>query len=108
MCLHKPLNEMGAEYYKAFVAYAQMTNWGKYEANPECVKKMMHSEYWYAEEEKKKEDEEQESFGYLVFIGVAVGAAILVAIALILLFKCRKHSDDDDTAGESKLLTVPS
>ena len=48
LCMNQKIEEMPNEFYKAFIAYGNMTRWTDYLENPDCVKQTINSQYWKA------------------------------------------------------------
>jgi len=105
LCKQKKMAEMGDGYYKALIAYYRLTRWHMYQDNPECVKKVINSDYWEAVDILKKEedDDDDDNFGLYLFLGVAIGAVVVIAVLLLVIYLKRGKSDEEETTGNDPL-----
>lgn len=92
---------MSQEFYKAYVAYLDLTTGPKFMFNQDCVKQTINKDYFYAVNQIADDDESR--FGLYLFLGIAIGAVFVIAILLLVIYFKRKGEDDDDTEGNTKL-----
>jgi hypothetical protein len=100
-CLPKAFDSMSLEFYKAYVAYNDITRGTKFAFNQDCVKKTINKDYWFAHD--KASDDDESKFGLYLFLGIAIGAVFVIAILLLVIYFKRKGEDDEETEGNTKL-----
>eukprot|EP00830_Metopus_es_P013824 TRINITY_DN3487_c0_g1_i1.p1 TRINITY_DN3487_c0_g1~~TRINITY_DN3487_c0_g1_i1.p1 ORF type:complete len:405 (+),score=64.23 TRINITY_DN3487_c0_g1_i1:67-1281(+) len=94
LCLPRKIEDMGMDFYKAYYAYNLMTRWITYYNNPQCLKKSLNFDHWYAKD--KIDGEENSSTGNVVlYVLIGIGAFILIAVIGIVIFLCRRKGEDD-------------
>ena len=88
---------MGNEFYKAYIAYHELTGYQRYLNNTSLIKETVNSMYWTIKNKVGDDDK----FGLYLFLGIAIGAVFVIAILLLVIyFKRRKGEDETDTKGE--------
>ncbi len=109
LCMPKTFETMGTAYYKAIVAHDNMTRWANFQDNPECVKKVLNSEYWNAIDSiSKASDDDEDKFGLYLFLGVAIGAVVVIAILLLVIYMKKGKGDDEEGTTEGLKVTTSS
>jgi len=92
---------MPQEFYKAIIAYREITKDATLYENPECVKKMINSDYWNAVEmlnKKKKEDNDEDS-GKTQLILIIVGAVFVISLILLIIYFRRPKAGSIEKEG---------
>ena len=87
---------MGEDYYKALVTYTKMTRWVSVHNNTECVKKTLNSEYWSSYDMINGADDDEDKFGLYLFLGIAIGAVVVIGALLLVIYLKRRKGDDQD------------
>lgn len=101
LCSTKEFDLMGSEYYKAVIAYTNLTSWPSVQENPACVQKIFHVRYWKSmSKESKKESDHKEVWIFLAVSGVLV--VIIAIFFLILYFKKWRTKGSEGQQEESK------
>ena len=83
---------MGWAYHNAHVVYENLTRWTAYYNNPDCVKAVFHSDYWYSVAHVKKIESVESP---VAFLAVTTTLAIAGSIVLAYLY-FKKWSKDAD------------
>ena len=94
LCLYKPLADMEQNFFKAFVQYNNMVKGAAFFANEECVKKVINSDYWFAKE--KIDEGDDDKFGLYLFLGIAIGAVVVIGILLLVIYLKRGNDDEEE------------
>ncbi len=90
---------MSEDYLNAVLTYTKMTKWVAIHKNDECVKKTINSEYYDAFDALNSDDDE-DKFGLYLFLGIAIGAVVVIgALLLVIYLKRRKGDEGDETTG---------
>ncbi len=96
LCLYKAFGSMGTDFYRAQVAYTKLTRWETVYENPECVKNVLNAEYWQAVSAIDADGDDDDKFALYLFLGVAVGAVLIVGILLLVIYLKKGKSEDDE------------
>ena len=106
LCLLKEFSQMGDDYYNAVVIYTKMTKWVAVFNNTDCVKKTLNSEYWDAFDAISI-DEDEDKFGLYLFLGIAIGAVVVIGALLLVIYLKRRKSEDDEPTDTAGLTSKP-
>lgn len=104
LCLTESFDKMGTGYYKALVAYTNVTGWAKVHNNPLCVQQIVHRNYWVAVNKTKTKKEENYSLSSIlpVFLGALGVIAIVVALLIYAFIRKRMAEKEDRLATEEE------
>lgn len=87
---------MDMKYYKALVAYNNMTKGILYQNISDCTLKIFDPDYSFALSKVKDAADEQDKFGLYLFLGIAIGAVVVIAILLLVIY-LKKGKDNEGT-----------
>lgn len=87
---------MDINFFKAFVQYNEMIKWASFHENEDCVKKVINADYWFAKE-KVDSDADDDKFGLYLFLGIAIGAVVVIGILLLVIYLKRGSEEDEET-----------
>lgn len=96
----KALEDMGTEFYRAYIAYHDMTEYTRFANNTDLIKDTVNSLYWNI---KKKIVDDDNKFGLYLFLGIAIGAVFVIAILLLVIYFKRRKGDDEEAAPTTNL-----
>ena len=110
LCLYKKFNEMGNQFYNAYITYMKITRGPIFVGNPDCVKGVINNLYWAATEMVKgKSDEEGGMETRYIILAVAIAVVFVTALTLfIIYYRRRSAASEDATTGDpavSKLIS---
>eukprot|EP00830_Metopus_es_P002234 TRINITY_DN119_c0_g1_i1.p1 TRINITY_DN119_c0_g1~~TRINITY_DN119_c0_g1_i1.p1 ORF type:complete len:429 (-),score=79.43 TRINITY_DN119_c0_g1_i1:6-1193(-) len=98
MCLSKKFSEMPSEYFKALVAFTKVTQSAALIDDQAYIKATFMRNYYDALDKVNSSDTDK--FGLYLFLGIAIGAVLVIAILLLVIY-FKKSKSEDDEAGET-------
>lgn len=98
MCLSKQFSEMSTEYYKALIAFTKVTQSAALIDAETYIKATFMRNYYDALDKANSSDGDK--FGLYLFLGIAIGAVLVIAILLLVIY-FKKSKSEDDEAGET-------
>eukprot|EP00826_Nyctotherus_ovalis_P027376 TRINITY_DN213_c0_g2_i1.p1 TRINITY_DN213_c0_g2~~TRINITY_DN213_c0_g2_i1.p1 ORF type:complete len:377 (-),score=52.44 TRINITY_DN213_c0_g2_i1:57-1151(-) len=91
LCLTKDFDNMELQYYKAFIAYTNLTQWASAVTDLECVKQIFHDNYWRALGKVKELDETQDKKVLYLFL-IITFSVILIGMIVLFIIYLKRHS----------------
>ncbi len=93
-CLYKNIKYLGKVYNEAYVMYENLTRGVQYADNSDCVKRVMHKDYWYAHDRIYKVVDESPYM--LVAITIIVVLISTILMAALYFRKWKKDAEAED------------
>lgn len=75
-----------------------MTRWVSFFRNEDCVKNVINIDYWKAM--NKINLEEDDKFGLYLFLGIAIGAVVVIGVLLLIIYLKRGGDDEEQTSSQ--------
>jgi len=101
LCMYKKFEDMGDDFYKAYVAYMKAMRGASFLNNEDCVKKIINKVYWDSVDALKKEedDDDEDSAAKYVFLAVAIIVVFITALILFIIYfkKRREEAGEGET-----------
>lgn len=101
LCLNVEHSKMSEEYAKAYVAYANFSNYHMFVDNEACVKTIYNKLFWTAMDKLYGSGAEDDTFGLYLFLGIAIGSVFIIAILLLVIYFRRRKTDEYDSSENS-------
>lgn len=101
-CLTNKIENMGEDYYKAFVALHKLYYWDSTYNSNEKILNVMNYVLHYAEKRLNKEEELHDNKMIYIYVAIGCGSAAIIIIILAIVFIKRRMSDNDDDQGGLK------
>ena len=95
LCLYNKLENMPVEYFKAYIAYMNMTKGYSFQDNPECVKKMINKVYWKGIEILNDVEDVGES-NVVVILCIVAGVFVVAIVLFIMYFRTSGHKENEE------------
>jgi len=89
-CKDKPINEIGDDFYKAYVTYVNIKDFSRTYNNTFYVKYLLNYDYWYSYMHMSYAEEKEISYNFLF---ITIGIVLVVDILLIFLYLRKWKSD---------------
>eukprot|EP00826_Nyctotherus_ovalis_P016742 TRINITY_DN14863_c0_g1_i1.p2 TRINITY_DN14863_c0_g1~~TRINITY_DN14863_c0_g1_i1.p2 ORF type:complete len:120 (+),score=5.12 TRINITY_DN14863_c0_g1_i1:786-1145(+) len=108
LCLYKPFDEIGIDYYRAYVAYDELTSMPTHYNEPEAARHIINKYYWDSKESIKIFNEKLTSRTRLVIVLMSIVISLLfVGLLVVLCVRQRKKlftsSVNEDIVGSEVL-----
>lgn len=97
-CRNDVFTEMTEEYLKAYIAHAELHH-PTLALDNEDIKKMLYPDY-VAAKAALGDASDEDRFGLYLFLGIAVGAVLVIAVLLLIIYLKRRGSEDSLTEGD--------
>eukprot|EP00826_Nyctotherus_ovalis_P044633 TRINITY_DN4831_c0_g3_i1.p4 TRINITY_DN4831_c0_g3~~TRINITY_DN4831_c0_g3_i1.p4 ORF type:complete len:105 (-),score=26.35 TRINITY_DN4831_c0_g3_i1:157-471(-) len=95
---------MGTSYYKALIAYTNVTGWSKVHNNPPCVQEIIHKNYWVALNKTRTKEEPNYPLSSIlpVFLGALAVIAVIVALLIYAFIRKKMAEKEERLANEEE------
>lgn len=93
---------MGDDYYRAYVAFMEITRGGALVNNEECVKNTINRAYWKSRELLNGPEPKDNTVKFII-LGAAIVVILLAAVVIFIIYVVRRKSETASTEIEESL-----